>query len=221
MSDSGYILWSGFLADRYSPHSMKTQAILFDLGGVLIKLGGVVQLGQFIGVADEAEIWRRWLMSNWVRRYERGLCARTEFSHGMVEEHGLEMTPEAFLKAFRRWPLGFFPGAEALVRSVDPRLIVACLSNTNELHWTEQEDADRVHRLFSLQFLSHEIGLIKPDREVFDFVADAINCAPSAILFLDDNLINVEGAREAGWEAEHAVGVQESHTILTRRGLLV
>lgn len=200
---------------------MKTQAVLFDLGGVLIKLGGVDQLGQFIGVADEAEIWRLWLTSHWVRRYERGLCTRTEFAHGMVEEHGLGMTSQAFLQAFGRWPLGLFSGAEELVRSVDPRLAVACLSNTNELHWTEQEDAARVHRLFSLQFPSHEIGLVKPDREIFDFVADAIDSAPAEILFLDDNLINVEGAREAGWEAERAVGVEGSHTILTRRGLLV
>jgi len=201
--------------------TMKVQAILFDLGGVLIKLGGVDQLGQFIGIADEAEIWRRWLTSYWVRSYERGFCTRVEFAHGMVEEHGLEMTPEAFLQAFGRWPRGLLPGAEALVGSVDPHLAVACLSNTNEFHWTEQEDAARVHGLFSLRFLSYEIGLVKPDRETFDFVADAMGCDPSTILLLDDNLINVEGAREAGWEAERVVGVEESHALLMRRGLLV
>ncbi|MAI78560.1 MAG: hypothetical protein CL917_06455 [Deltaproteobacteria bacterium] len=200
---------------------MQTKAVLFDLGGVLIKLGGVGQLGQFIGVTDEAEIWRRWLTSDWVRRYERGFCTRTEFAHGMVEEHGLAMSPQSFLQAFGRWPLGLLPGAEDLVRSIDSGLFVSCLSNTNEFHWTEQKGADRVHRLFSRPFLSHVIGLVKPDREIFDFVAREIECEPSEIFFLDDNVINIEGARRAGWEAECAVGVEESQRILRQRGMVV
>ena len=200
---------------------MKTQAILFDLGGVLIKLGGVEEWGRLIGVTDEAEIWRRWLTSHWVRKYERGLCTRTEFAYGMVEDHGLGMDPDAFLEVFGRWPRGLFSGAEGLLASIDPRLTVACLSNTNEFHWTEQEDAARVHALFSLRFLSYEIGLVKPDREIFDFVSQSMGLEPSSILFLDDNLINVEGAREAGWEAERVAGVEESRAILMGRGFLV
>ena len=69
--------------------------------------------------------------------------------------------------------------------------------------------------------LSYEIGLVKPDREIFDFVSQAMGREPSSILFLDDNLINVEGAREAGWDAERVTGVKESRAILKGRGLLV
>lgn len=199
---------------------MKTRAVLFDLGGVLVELGGVDHFGQLIGETDEAEIWRRWLTSTWVRRYERGQCAREEFARGMVEENTLDVTPEAFLRLFRSWPRGLFPGAEALVRAVDPHLTVACLSNTNELHWAEQKDAARVHELFERRFLSHEIGLVKPDRAIFDHVADALGHAAEAIFFLDDNAINVEGALAAGWDAEQSGGVEATQSILARRRLL-
>ncbi len=199
---------------------MNTQAVLFDLGGVLVKLGGVDHFGQLIGESDETEIWRRWLTSHWVRAFERGRCTREEFARGMVQENTLDITPEAFLEIFESWPRGLFPGAEALVHAVKPHLTVACLSNTNEAHWTEQRDADRVHALFRRRFLSHQMGQVKPDREIFDSVAKALDCPTESILFLDDNLINVQGACSAGWDAVRAVGVEEARQILSQRGLL-
>ena len=155
-----------------------------------------------------------------MRRYERGQCTREEFFRGMVEENALDVTPEAFLRLFLSWPRGLFPGAEALVRAVDPRLTVACLSNTNELHWGEQQDAAIVHELFTRRFLSHEIGLVKPDRAIFDFVREALGYPGEAICLLDDNIINVEGARAAGLDAECAAGVDAARQILAQRGLL-
>jgi HAD superfamily hydrolase (TIGR01509 family) len=199
---------------------MNTQAVLFDLGGVLVELGGVDYFGQLIGERDEAEIWRRWLTSHWVRSFERGRCTREEFARGMVQENTLDITPEAFLEVFENWPRGLFPGAEALVHAVNPHLTVACLSNTNELHWTKQKDAERVHALFPRRFLSHQMDLVKPDREIFDSVAKALGCPADAIFFMDDNLINVQGARSAGWDAARAVGVEEARQLLSQRSLL-
>ena len=40
------------------------------------------------------------------------------------------------------------------------------------------------------------------------------------ILFLDDNLVNVEGAREAGFVSFRAQGVAEARAVLVREGLL-
>ena len=199
---------------------MSCSVLIFDLGGVLVELGGVEQLGALIGEPDEAEVWRRWLTSEAVRRYERGLCTREVFARELIRENDLDLTPKEFLEIFLAWPRGLLPGAESLVHSVKAGLQIACLSNTNELHWTEQKDAERVHALFKKTFLSHEIGMVKPDLEIFEYVTHALRCSPDSVFFLDDNLINVEGARAAGWEAERAVGVQEAHSLLEERGLL-
>jgi putative hydrolase of the HAD superfamily len=73
---------------------------------------------------------------------------------------------------------------------------------------------------FSASFLSHEIGLIKPDAAVFAHVVDALGQAPGRILFLDDNRLNVEQARAVGMVAHRVVGVTETSALLRSLGLL-
>ena len=197
----------------------ETRFVLFDLGGVLIDLGGVEEFGALIGVRNIDEIWRRWLTSPWVRRYERGQCAREEFAAGIVAENDIDLSPEEFVRRFRDWPKGLLPGAAELVRGLAGSVTPACLSNTNEMHWNEQQDAEMVRELFDQCFLSHEIGLVKPDREIFDHVVAELGCRSSEILFLDDNLINVQGAEVVGLDAHRVCGVEDCRALLERRGL--
>jgi putative hydrolase of the HAD superfamily len=198
-----------------------TEVVVFDLGGVLVRLAGAGALGRLVGESDEEAVWRLWLGCPWVRRYERGLCTRAEFARGMVERYRLPLSEAEFLESFRRWPLGLFEGAAELVGALAPGLRRACFSNTNELHWSEQRDAWRLGDLFHHTFVSHEIGLVKPDREAFEHVVAALGCRPEAILFLDDNEVNVEGARAAGLDAERALGPAGAREILAARGLLL
>lgn len=199
---------------------MATKVVLFDLGGVLIELGGVEHFGQLIGTGDESEIWRAWLTSHWVREYERGLCSREEFAAGMREEHGLTLQEEEFLELFLSWPRGLLPGALELVTGLPEAVRPACLSNTNELHWNEQQDAPVLHELFELRFLSHELGLVKPDREIFEHVLEDLGCSGSEVLFLDDNRINVDGALAVGLDAHVVKGVDGARLVLAERSLL-
>jgi len=96
----------------------------------------------------------------------------------------------------------------------------ACFSNTNELHWTHQRDAWRLREMFQHTFVSHEMGLVKPDPEAFLHVIEALGCAPDRVLFLDDNALNVDGARAVGIDAHRADGVDAAREILRERGLL-
>ena len=200
---------------------MSTRAVLFDLGGVLVRLGGVEEFGDLIGEHREDEIWRVWLECPWVRRFERGRCTSEESARGMVERHGLEIGPAEFLDLFRRWPQGLLPEAEELVQSLRADLRRACLTNTNPLHWQEQRDGARIRSLFELSLTSHEIGHVKPDREIFEHTLRALGCAPPEVLFLDDNQINVDGALEVGLDAHRAVGTEDARRILSERGLLL
>lgn len=49
--------------------------VLFDLGGVLIELGGVSALQEMAGIASDDQVWQRWLTSPWVRNFENGRCS--------------------------------------------------------------------------------------------------------------------------------------------------
>jgi len=63
---------------------MKPEVVLFDLGGVLVELGGMVDMGAFARESSEDELWRRWLECPWVRRFGRGHCGAYDFARGMV-----------------------------------------------------------------------------------------------------------------------------------------
>jgi putative hydrolase of the HAD superfamily len=52
---------------------------------------------------------------------------------------------------------------------------------------------------FDFQFLSFQMGYVKPDREVFVRTAQLLDRPRESVLFLDDNAINVEVARAAGF----------------------
>lgn len=194
--------------------------VLFDLGGVLIELSGVDSMRKLSGMESDDALWARWLTCPWVREFERGECTPAEFAAGMVNEWELSVTPQVFLDAFRGWPVGPLPGAEELVIRVSEVVAVGCLSNTNALHTLDQFSRWPIFDRFRPRLLSHELGLLKPDRDLFDRVAAMVGHEPGRILFLDDNLINVEGARTAGFTAEHVRGVDEARRALVGAGVL-
>jgi HAD superfamily hydrolase (TIGR01509 family) len=61
---------------------------------------------------------------------------------------------------------------------------------------------------------------VKPDQALFEHVAGLLPVEPARVLFLDDNLVNVEGARAVGFQAEHARGPAEARRALVERGVL-
>ncbi|MEM9177693.1 MAG: HAD family phosphatase [Myxococcota bacterium] len=193
--------------------------VLFDLGGVLIRLGGMGDMAMLADEPDEDEIWRRWLTCPWVRRFERGECDERDFARGMVDTWAMPATPEAFLDAFISWPKGLLPGARELVQDLQGRTRLACLSNTNRVHCERYEEQFGLITLFDEQYLSYEMGLVKPDRAAFDHTLEGLGCDAERVLFLDDNQINVDGARQAGLLAEKAVGPDAARSVLERYGL--
>lgn len=192
---------------------------MFDMGGVLVELGPLPEL---LGAPDldPAEFWRRWLRSDAVRAFELGRTDLSTFAVAAVVDLGLSLDPEEFARRFVGWPRGLFPGAADLVRSVRAGVTVGIVSNTNAAHWRDQIDAEVVRSLGTHHFLSFELGLIKPDADYFDHLVDELGGEPGRILFLDDNLINVEGARSRGLIGEVVKGPGEARAVLERFELL-
>jgi putative hydrolase of the HAD superfamily len=199
---------------------MDLEVVLFDLGGVLVRLGGVEAMRHLAGIESDEELWRRWLTCRWVRRFERGLCSTDDFANGVVADWGLTVTADEFIEQFRAWPEGLFDGAEQLVETTRARARVGCVSNTNALHSSEMASMGRLMDLFEVTFLSHELGLVKPDRELFDHVSAALGVPAHRTVFLDDNAVNVAGAASAGFTAVHVRGVGEAASALLALGLL-
>src|SRR5580700_1324678 len=115
--------------------------VLFDLGGVLIRPGGVAAMRTLAGIDSDEALWARWLGCPWVQRFEAGGCTPEEIAEGMVADWGLELAPADFLREFGRWPEPPFEGALDLVDAVQAHVPAGFLSNTNAFQWAANYEA--------------------------------------------------------------------------------
>ncbi len=197
------------------------RVVLFDVGGVLVELGGVEAMLQWLGHRLTAEqLWQRWLRSPSVRAFETGRSDAMQFAIGLLEELQLTLDPQHFLNSFIGWPSGLYPGALELANRIPPQYRRALLSNSNSLHWPRVLDGMGLRCAFEHHYASHLIGKIKPDAEAFEHVLQSLGCRAGEVLFLDDNVLNVEAARQLGMRAEQVRGVLEAQHTLQQAGII-
>jgi len=193
------------------------RVILFDLGGVLIENTGEQGLAELLPYElSRQELWVRWLASSAVRAFERGWISPEIFAAQFIQEWRLELKPSAFLEAFALWPKGMFDGAKTLVRNLRAQHCVACLSNTNPVHWARFPE---LSELFDANFVSHLTGFVKPDAEAYKHVLRELDVQADAVYFLDDLVQNIEAARAVGINAVHVKAFAEVEPALRAKGL--
>ena len=201
--------------------SDKIRVLLFDLGGVLVELNDLSTLLQ--ENVEEMPLnkpWSDWLSSPAARAFEMGISTKEQFADKYIEETRLPIKRNEFLNAFTQLPKGLYPDAHRLIERCRDRYFIACLSNTNALHWQRLTREMGIDRMFDQHFASHLTGKLKPDRNSFEHVLKSLNCDPAAILFLDDNEMNVTAARSLGIIAYRAQGTGGAEKILEKMGIL-
>lgn len=70
-------------------------------------------------------------------------------------------------------------------------------------------------RYFEQVFVSAELGLLKPDPEIYRHVARELGIEPAQMAFIDNKKVNVEGAESIGVLGHHFVGVPELRAFLS------
>jgi len=198
------------------------RVLLFDIGGVLVELNDISTLIDLNGNKMPMNtLWSDWLSSPAARAFEMGISTKEQFADKYIEEMNLPIKRNDFLKTFTQLPKGLYPDAGRLIQRCRERYFTASMSNTNALHWQRLTHEMGIDRMFDQHFASHLTGKLKPDRESFEYVLQSLNCDPSAVLFLDDNEINIKGAISVGMISYRAKGPQEAENILEEIGILI
>jgi putative hydrolase of the HAD superfamily len=107
------------------------------------------------------------------------------------------------------------------IRAAAERIPCFAFSNSNPTHqawWSSSYPS--VVALFRRVFVSSELGMRKPERAAFEAISAATNIVPGSILFFDDSIENVRGAREAGLRAIHVQGPADVKSALLEIGAL-
>jgi putative hydrolase of the HAD superfamily len=202
------------------PIASPVDVVLFDLGGVLLEVGGVGPMRQLSGIDTDEELWARWLACRWVQRLEAGRCSPEDFAAGVVTDWDLPVSAEEFLTTFGAWVNQPMAGAAELVAATADSARIGCLSNTNAYQWDAHFGGLPLINAFEFRFLSFELGQVKPDRAIFETVAAHLPAAPDRVLFLDDNAVNVEAASDFGFGARRVRGVGEARRALVDAAVL-
>jgi HAD superfamily hydrolase (TIGR01509 family) len=197
---------------------MRPTVLMFDLGGVVVENVGFERLNALLpSPLSTEELKTRWLASPAVRLFETGNCTPEIFARNFVSDWRLPLSPVAFLEAFTGWFKGLYAGASELLAALRERYVVACLSNSNAIHW-QRFNGFREHFDFSLS--SHLLGEVKPDAQCFRKALQECNTAAAEVAFFDDSLTNVVASKSLGIEAFHVNGLSEVRQALATRGWL-
>jgi HAD superfamily hydrolase (TIGR01509 family) len=178
------------------------QALIFDAGGVFIPHDNAALSRRLAGrcadpVAVQAEIERLW----WQECYATGERPVRHVHEQLISHFGYDAPWETFVEDWSSH-LDVDLAMVELIERLAQANRVLIFSNTTAEHW-ERVDVLTAGRLAHLEtYLSHEIGAVKPHVPAFRLVAESAGLAPARCLFIDDRADNVDGARQAGFQAE-------------------
>lgn len=195
--------------------------IVFDIGRVLIHYDPLIPYTQIIPDPEK----RQWFFENvctaeWNLEQDRGRTWR-EAEDLLIAEHP-DWTDE--IRAFRAcWhdmvPHAYDDTVEILHKVMYAGHDITLLTNfAADTFGEARQRFDFLDKTRGVT-VSGEVGLIKPDVEIYNHHAAAFDLDTGATLFIDDSEKNVAGAISAGWQAVHFRDAETLKDDLERLGV--
>ncbi len=110
---------------------------------------------------------------------------------------GVLISPESFLKEN---DVNTYDDVFKLVNELKRNYTLAILSNACFTH-IKKLKSKGIYDSFDFVILSSEVGFQKPQKEIYEYLLDKINISSEEVVFIDDLLENIEGARNVGINA--------------------
>ncbi len=177
------------------------KALIFDFGNVFLNLDidkakkDVFELLRIRSFSEEM------LATN--QLYEQGRITTNDLLTFYLKEfpyltkHDIIHSWNAVLKDFPEYRLTFLQNLAS-----EKRFKLILLSNTNTLHinWVKENIPfyETFKNCFDAFYLSHEIGLRKPNKAIFEYVLRKNHLKAKECLFIDDTKEHILGASELG-----------------------
>lgn len=199
----------------------KIKNIIFDLGDVILNIDVPVASLSFAKLSgkEQQEILRLFKENDLFRKFETGHLDEAGFRNYIRELLiSPDWTDEMIDTAWNSLLLDLPPERIELLKNLRRNYRLFLLSNTSSIHITRVNKIleaatgiKKLDELFEKVFVSYEMGLMKPDPQIYQEVLDQAGLVAEETLFLDDNLDNIKGAQTLGIDTIH---VQKPTTIL-------
>jgi len=186
--------------------------IIFDLGMVVVELDPKATENAFKNLMGDQynNLMTELNHQKFFEQYETGKITTEEFIHRLGTKIGGPAIDQKIIHAWNAM-LGEIPEKRfQILKWAKKNYRTFCLSNTNELHINHlynylktEKSIEGLEYYFEKVYLSHQIGMRKPELEIFQFLIDQHQLNPKKTLFIDDTLGHLEGAKKLGIKTFH------------------
>lgn len=193
------------------------KVLLFDLGGVVLPWVGPEALAASHDLT-RAQIIDRFEDSDIFNAYEHGEVENDVFTAELANIFDLGDVDVAAL--WNSWVHPPFAGVMDALADLKSHYTLACLSNTNALHWAHVNTMIDIGQVFHHAFASHEIHIAKPDPQSYLIPLRDMGVSADDVWFFEDTKVNIDAAREIGltvYPVDRTLGVIP---VLKRLGLM-
>ncbi len=194
--------------------------IIFDLGGVILNIDYTLTSQAFknLGLTDFDEKYSQAKQNHLFDRLETGKINPSDFRQEMKSYFNLPVTDLDVDTAWNAMLLDLPQERIELLKKLSTRYRLFLLSNTNIIHYKAysaylQKTFGKLifDAVFEKQYLSFQIGMRKPDKEIFELVLNENKLQASETLFIDDSIQHIQGATSCGIITHH---LKPSQTII-------
>lgn len=185
--------------------------IIFDLGGVVLDIDytRTIQAFKDLGIQDFDKLYTQASQSGVFDDFETGKITEEEFINYLLNSMSNSCTSADVIHAWNSMLLNWNKRKLDLILELRKNYRVFLLSNTNSIHkkaflssLENQLGINSLDQYFETIYLSHEIGLRKPNKDVFEYVLNKENLNADKTLFLDDSIQHIEGAKSIGIQTQ-------------------
>ena len=186
---------------------MQYKNIIFDLGVVLLDVDYNLAAAAFrkLGIPDFDAHYSKAQQDRFFDRFETGHMTDEEFRIKLRQYLPSHVTNHQIDEAWNAMLLKVPEENFQLLEKLNKSKRIFLLSNTNRIHIRAfskiidlQYGFEKFERLFEKAYYSCNIGLRKPDAEIFDLVVKENQLDLSETIFIDDSPQHIEGARNYG-----------------------
>jgi putative hydrolase of the HAD superfamily len=182
--------------------SQAIKVLLFDLGGVLVDFDHLRSAERIAAFCSKTprQIYDLFFESGATVAFEAGKIAPEDFYLQVKQILDLKLSYTSFEPI---WNDIFFLSAKnrsvfGLINNLRANYKTAMLSNINILHYEYLRKNFPVFGVFDKVFLSFQLGLVKPDREIYNLVIRDLGVSPQEIFYTDDRPELVQSAKSLG-----------------------
>lgn len=190
-------------------------AIIFDLGGVIINIDyhATIKAFQGLNIPNFEQLYTQAQQNHIFDKLETGQLSEKEFHDYIRTESGQNLSSKAINTAWNAMLLDVPSERIAFLKEINQKVPIYLLSNTNAIHinWFEQYlNADSIgfkafNQLFTTVHYSHVLEERKPNASCFNKVIEINQLTPEKTLFIDDSIQHIEGAQKVGLQTHHLI----------------